>query len=188
MARVTERHGPAAEQATAVVERLRSHLARVDVRQALISHPESVTHLSGFAEPIEDWPVANPFVGGPSLVALDRVGATLLIADFFDGHSRDARLPVRSYRSYDIHTPPDPPRELERLVLNSGLEPGRLGVETSTLPARLAGALEAAGYELVPIDELVVESRRHKLPSEIEGIRRASELADIVQTAIAEHA
>ena len=37
---------------------------------------------------------------------------------------------------------------------------------------------------LAPIDGLVVEARRHKLPVEIEAIRRASRLADTVQRAV----
>jgi Xaa-Pro dipeptidase len=172
----------------ALIDRLQHALARAGVQQALLSHPESVAHLSGFSDPIEDWPVANPFVGGPSLLAVGASGATLLVADFYDGFARTARVPVRSYRSYDIHTPPDPPRELERVLPEVGLQPGTLGVEVSTLPTRVADALRTAGFELVPVDDLVLESRRRKLPLEIDDIRRASELADIVQTAVREHA
>jgi Xaa-Pro aminopeptidase len=172
----------------ALVERLRDALARQGIRQALLSHPESVAHLSGFSDPVEDWPVANPFVGGPALLALSGSEATLLMADFYDGFARDARVPVRSYRSYDIHTPPDPAGELERILPVAGLERGPLGVEASTLPTRIADALKTAGFELVPIHDLVLESRRRKLPFEIEAIRRASELADIAQTAIRERA
>jgi Xaa-Pro dipeptidase len=172
----------------ALIDRLQHALARAGVQQALLSHPESVAHLSGFSDPIEDWPVANPFVGGPSLLAVGASGATLLVADFYDGFARAARVPVRSYRSYDIHSPPDPPGELERVLPEVGLQPGTLGVEVSTLPTRVADALRTAGFELVPVDDLVLESRRRKLPLEIDDIRRASELADIVQTAVREHA
>ena len=79
-----------------------------------------------------------------------------------------------SYRSYDIHRPPDPSGELTHVLGEIGLEPGRVGVEAGVLPVRIADALEARSSELVPIDELVVASRRRKLPVEIEAIRRAS--------------
>ena len=197
MAAVTPKSVPAGAQSPeptpmsaggALIDRLRDVVVRAGVNQALLSHPESVAHLSGFSDPIEDWPVANPFVGGPSLLAVGASVATLLVADFYDGFARSARVPVRSYRSYDIHTPPDPSGELERVLLEIGLRPGPLGVEAGTLPMRVADALRAAGFDLVPVDDLVLESRRRKLPLEIDAIRRASELADIVQTAIREHA
>jgi Xaa-Pro dipeptidase len=171
-----------------LLDRLRDALARRGLHQALLSHPETVTPLSGFSEPFEDWPVANPFAGGPALLALTESGVTLLLADFYDGHARDARVPVRSYRSYDINEPPDPAGELERVLPHAGLERGQLGIEATTLPTRIADALRQAGFELVQIDDLVLESRRRKLPCEIDAIRRASELADIVQTAVREHA
>src|SRR5262249_5650459 len=44
--------------------------------------------------------------------------------------------------------------------------------------------LRARGLELVAVDDLVVDVRRVKLPSEIEAIRRASKLADVVQQAV----
>ena len=172
----------------ALFNRLRESFARRGLRQALLSHPESVTHLSGFSDPCEDWPVANPFVGGPALLAVTESGATLLLADFYTGHARDAHVPLLSYRSYDIHVAPDPAGELDAALLHVGLARGPLGVEADTLPTRVADALRQAGFELVPIDDLLLESRRCKLPCEIDAIRRASEFADIVQTAVREHA
>ena len=158
------------------------------IRQALLCHPESVAHLSGFSEPVEDWPVANPFVGGPTILALSPSTTTLVVPDVYARHARTARVSQTSYRSYDIHRPPDPSGELTHVLGEIGLEPGRVGVEAGVLPVRIADALEARSSELVPIDELVVASRRRKLPVEIEAIRRASELADIAQGAVREHA
>jgi Xaa-Pro dipeptidase len=188
MAAVTTPSLPTDASATALLDRLRDALARRGLRQALLSHPESVAHLSGFSEPFEDWPVANPFVGGPALLAVTASGANLLLADFYAGHARDVRVAVQTYRSYDINVPPDPPGELDAAVQATGLVREPLGVEANSLPARMADALRRDGFELVPIDDLVLDSGRRKLPCEIAAIQRACELADVVQSAVAEHA
>ena len=46
--------------------------------------------------------------------------------------------------------------------------------------------LRAEGAELTEIDELVVRARRIKLPVEMDAIRRASRLSDVVQGAVKE--
>jgi Xaa-Pro dipeptidase len=171
-----------------LLDRLREALERERLDQALLSHPESVAHLSGYSDPAEDWPVANPFVGGPSLLALTPSSATLAIADFYAAHAAGASVPHVAYRSYDVSSPPEPTGELERVLDELGLEPGRLGVEAGVLPTRIADALRARSFELVAVDEVVVEARRRKLPVEIEAIRRASGLADVVQQAVRDNA
>lgn len=169
-------------------DRLRKVLEANGICQALLCHPESVAHLSRYCHPIEDWPVADPFVGGPAILAMLPSTTTLVLADIYQKHARAAGVGQVTYRSYDIHRPPDPAGELARVLDEIGLEPGRVGVESSFLPSRIADALEARSLELVPIDELVVASRRRKLPIEVEAIRRAGELADIVQGVVREHA
>jgi Xaa-Pro dipeptidase len=171
-----------------LLDRLRAALEREHLEQALLCHPESIAHLSGFSDPAEDWPVANPFVGGPPLLAVTSSSATLVIADFYAAHAGTASVPCIAYRSYDVVSRPDPPGELERVLDRIGLEPGRLGVEAGVLPTRVADALRARSYELVAIDELVVNSRRRKLPVEIDAIRRASNLADVMQRAVKDNA
>jgi Xaa-Pro aminopeptidase len=171
-----------------LLDRVREALESERVDQALLSHPETVAHLSGYSDPAEDWPVANPFVGGPSLLAVTPSSATLAIADFYAAHAAAASVPHVAYRSYDVASPPDPAGELARVLDDLGLEPGRLGVEAGFLPTRVADALRARSFELVAVDELVIEARRRKLPVEIEAIRRASELADVVQQAVKENA
>jgi len=169
-------------------DRLRDALETQGIAQALLCHPESIAHLSGFSEPIEDWPVANPFLGGPTFLALLPASTTLVLADFYQKHAQAARVPQTTYRSYDIHRPPDPAGELIHVLDGIGLEPGRLGVEAGVLPMPIADAIKARGCQLVAIDDLVVTTRRHKLPVEVEAIRRAGELADIVQNTVREQA
>src|SRR5205085_10280026 len=107
-----------------LLDRLRAALEREQLEQALLCHPESLAHLSGYSEPVEDWPVANPFVGGPALLAVTPASATLAIADFYAAHAAGASVPHVAYRSYDVTTPPDPSGELERALDGLGLEPG----------------------------------------------------------------
>ena len=173
---------------TPLHDRLREALDERGIRQALLCHPESVAHLAGYSHPVEDWPVADPYLGGPAILALLSSTTTLVMADVYRKHARTAGVSQTTYRSYDIHRPPDPAGELRQVLSEIGLEPGPVGVEAHFLPAYLADALKASSHELVPIDELVIAARRRKLPIEIEAIRRASELADVVQSAVREHA
>src|SRR5205823_11424246 len=89
------------DRAVRLLDRLREALERAGLEQALLCHPESVAHLSGFSEPAEDWPVANPFVAGPPLLAVTASSATLVIPDFYAGHVGSASLPHVAYRAYD---------------------------------------------------------------------------------------
>jgi Xaa-Pro dipeptidase len=171
---------------TPLHDRLRDALEIQGIGQALLCHPESIAHLSGFSEPIEDWPVANPFLGGPTFLALLPASTRLVLADCYQKHAQTARVPQTTYRSYDIHRPPDPAGELMAVLDEIGLEPGPVGVEVGILPSLIAEALKARGCELVPIDDLVVTARRRKLPVEVAAIRRAGELADIVQSTVRE--
>ena len=42
---------------------------------------------SGFSEPVEDWPVANPFIGGPTILALSPSTTTLVVPDVYARHT-----------------------------------------------------------------------------------------------------
>lgn len=179
-------HRPAATDDA--LTRLRDRLHSQDLGQALLSHPESVAHLAGFSDPVEDWPVANPFLGGPALLALTPASEDLIIGDFYARHSAAARVPVRTYRSYDFERPPDPAAELERAIDEVGFDAGPIGVELGSLPTRVADALRARSHRLVAIDELVLSARRRKSAPEIAALRTAAGLADAVQQAVREHA
>ena len=167
------------------LERLRERLAREGIEQAVLSHPETLAHLAGFEQPFEDWPVSDPFTAAPPLLVLGPADAVLVVPTFYAGRAEGCALPVVVSRSHAFAgAPPDAPAELERTLAALPLEPGRTGVEAAGLPLRVAELLRARGCTLAPIDGLVVEARRHKLPVEIEAIRRASRLADTVQRAV----
>lgn len=175
-----------------LLDRLRAELELRGLDQAVLSQPETLASLVGFAAPMEDWPVANPFAVCPAVLMVGPSDAVLVVADFYAGHAREGPARVVAHRSYDFRSAPDPPGELRRAVLaaldDAGLSAGRTGVEASGLPLAAAEWLREAGLELVAIDDVVVAARRVKLPVELEAIRRASRLADIVQQAVKDHA
>jgi Xaa-Pro dipeptidase len=170
------------------LERLRAVLADAGIEQAVLSHPETVAHVTGFSLPVEDWPVANPFVADPPLLVLGPRGDRLVIADFYAAHAGDAGVAVATYRSYDYKQAPDPQAELRSAVDGLDLAGGRLGIEAAWLPTTVADTLRARGCELVDVADAVVEARRIKGEPEIEAIRSASRLSDVVQRAIKDHA
>jgi Xaa-Pro dipeptidase len=169
-----------------LIDRLRGALAEAGVERAVLSHPETLAHLCQFDPAVEEWPVANPFVASPALLVLGPGEATLLVASFHAAHAATSPVPVVPYRSYDYEVAPAPAAELAAALQALAGEPGRVGVEASSLPVAVADTLRAAGAELVPVDELVVAARRVKLPLELEAIRRASHLSDVLQQAVKE--
>jgi Xaa-Pro dipeptidase len=170
------------------LERLRARLAGLGLERAVLSHPETLASLVGFDPRVEEWPVANPFVAWPALLVLAPAAATLVVADFHAGHAAESPVPVTTYRSYDHLRAPQPAAELERALLAAAGTPGPIGVEARSLPLASADALRARGFELRPCDDEVVAAGRVKGPGEIEAIRRASRLADVVQQAIKDQA
>jgi Xaa-Pro aminopeptidase len=169
-----------------LIERLRGALAEAGLERAVLSHPETLAQLCLFDPSVEEWPVANPFVASPALLVLGPDTATLLVASFYASHAARSPVPVEQYRSYDYERAPDPAGELTRALGGLTGGPGPIGVEASSLPTAVADALRAAGGALVPVDDLVVAARRIKLAAELDAIRRASHLSDIVQSAVKE--
>jgi Xaa-Pro aminopeptidase len=165
-------------------DRVRAALEEAGVRQAVLSHPETLAHLGCFERPDEDWPVSNPFVAVPALLVLGPRDAVLVAADFHAGDVRASAARVVTYRSYDYERAPDPTGELRTAFLaaldDAGLERGPTGVETGHLPHVVAEWLREAGR--TPVD--FVAPRESKL----DAIRRASRLCDVVQQAIKDHA
>jgi Xaa-Pro dipeptidase len=167
-----------------LIDRLRTALEEAGLERAVLSHPETLAHLCLFDPSVEEWPVANPFVASPALLVLDGDDATLLVASFHAGHASRSPVPVEQYRSYDYERLPAPEVELEAALRGLAGGPGDVGVEGSSLPVAVADVLRAEGAELTEIDDLVVRARRIKRPVELEAIRRASRLSDIVQASV----
>lgn len=176
----------------ALFDRLRSALEQVGLRQAVLSQPETLGNLGCFETPVEDWPVANPFVTIPALLCVGPEETVLVVADFHAADVRGSSARVVTYRSYDFQQAPDPSGEL-RIALAGALEgalfaPGPTGVEAESLPHLVAEWLREAGLTPVACGAAIESSRRVKLPVELDAIRRASRLADIVQQTIKDEA
>jgi Xaa-Pro aminopeptidase len=175
-----------------VFDRLRAALEEAGLRQAVLSDPETLASLRCFESPDVDWPVSNPFVAVAALLCIGPDDAVLVAADFHASDVRDSAPRLVTYRSYDFERAPDPWGELRTTLLgaldDAGLAPGPTGVEAANVPHVVAEWLRAAGRTPVACDDAVAASRRVELPVELEAIRRASRLADVVQQAVKDHA
>jgi Xaa-Pro aminopeptidase len=179
-------------ESSGMFDRLRAALDEVGCSQAVLSHPETLAHIGCFETPVEDWPVSNPFVAVPALLCLGPDDAVLVVADFHASDVRACGARVVTYRSYDFRDPPDPAGELRATLLaaldDAGIERGSTGVEAGSLPYAIAAWLRQAGRTPVACDTAVAASRRVAAGPELDAIRRASRLADVVQQAVKDHA
>jgi Xaa-Pro aminopeptidase len=108
---------------------------------------------------------------------------------FHDVGRIDSEWPVIVSNTYTFAgTPPDPVAEFEHVVATVAFEGVRTGVEAASLPLRVADLLRNRGLDLVPVDDVVVRARHRKLPGEVAAVRRACELADVVQQAVKDNA
>jgi Xaa-Pro dipeptidase len=160
-------------------------LAPAGLAGAVLTSPETVSWLAGYSFPFEDWPVANPFVAGPAAALVDGDEISVLVPDCYERPAQATAVTVRAYRSYTYREAADPFGSLAGLLQ---LATDRLGVEAGTLPLAMADHLRAAGHELVAIDDAVVEVRASKASDDLDPIRRAARLADVVQQAVKDHA
>lgn len=170
------------------LDSLRAALTESGLAQAVLSHPETLASLGCFETPVEDWPVANPFVALPALLCLGSDDAVLVCADFHLPDVRADDIETVTYRSYDFQRAPDPPGELRTTVLaaldEAGIGPGPTGVEAGHLPHAVAAWLSEAGRAPVACDAAVTTSRRVDSTRDLVAIRAACRLADVVQQAV----
>jgi Xaa-Pro dipeptidase len=172
--------------------RLRLALDAGGHSQAVLSHPETLAHLGCFETPVEDWPVSNPFVAVPALLCVGPEEAVLVVADFHQADVRGRGTHVVTYRSYDFRSPPDPAGELHTALAaaldSAGVDPGPTGVEAMSLPHAVAEWLRQAGRTPVACDGAIASARQVEPAPDLDAIRRASRLADVVQQAVKDHA
>ena len=170
------------------LDSLRAALTESGLGQAVLSHPETLASLGCFETPVEDWPVANPFVALPALLCLGNDDAVLVCADFHLPDVRADDIETVTYRSYDFQRAPDPPGELRTTLLaaldEAGIGPGPTGVEAGHLPHAVAAWLSEAGRAPVACDAAVTTSRRVDSTRDLVAIRAACRLADVVQQAV----
>jgi len=168
------------------LDHLRAALDAAGHSQAVLSHPETLASIGCFETPDEDWPVANPFVTVPALLLLGPSETVLIVADFHAADVEPSGATVLTYRSYDFEHPPDPAGELRAVFVPAldaaGFVSGSTGVEARHLPHLVAGWLIESGRAPVACDAaLAVEPN-------LDAVRRASRLADVVQQAVKDNA
>jgi len=167
-------------------ERLRAALDAAGHSQAVLSHPETLASLGCFETPVEDWPVSNPFVTVPALLLLGPSDAVLVVADFHAPDARSAEARLVTYRSYDFRRAPDPAGELRTALLaaldEAGFARAPTGIEAHHLPHVVARWLRESGR--TPVDCAAAL----RVAPELDAVRRACRLADVVQQTVKDHA
>jgi len=167
------------------LERLEAFRQQQHLEALLLSHPHSLTWLTGYAPPVETGP--SPFEGGPALAWLAGDQLTVVLSDAEAGAARAAGAVVQEYLSYTIEAPIAGTRNqaaaLARALAAFRSLKGTVGVERNTLPAPLFEALQAAlpSAALQPIDGLLEPLRAVKSPEEIARLRAALALCDLAQ-------
>lgn len=169
------------------LERCRKVLADLGLSQALLSHPETLAYVAGYSAPVEDWPVAHPFLAGPALLAITSETADLIVPHVQAPPDYADVLRTTLYRSYDFEQHPDPWSELADVLARLPFDRAELGVEASTLPLRVTQLEPIASCRLQDVTDQLIRARLIKSEDEIEAIRRASRLADIAQYAVKGH-
>ncbi|HST17302.1 MAG TPA: M24 family metallopeptidase [Gaiellaceae bacterium] len=168
------------------LDHLRAALDAAGHTQAVLSHPETLASLGCFETPAEDWPVATPFVCVPALLCVGPSETILVVADFHASDVRPSATRVVTYRSYDYERAPDPAGELRLALLaaldDAGLTQGPTGIEARHLPHTVADWLQQAGRTPVGCDAAV------QVTPDLEAIKRACRLSDVVQQAVKDHA
>ena len=171
---------------TVKLDHLRAALAAAGHGQAVLSHPETLASVGCFETPDEDWPVANPFVTVPALLCLGPSAAILVVADFHAADVRSSGAQLVTYRSYDFQRQPDPAGELRSAFLvaldEAGFVPEPTGIEARHLPHAVADWLVQSGRTPTACDDAV------RVTPDLDAIRRACRLADVVQQAVKDHA
>lgn len=168
-----------------LIERTRTALAAQGIDQALLCSPETISQLTGFEVPWEDWPVADPFTAAPPMVFLAPEKTTLMVPTLYAGYADCDDWDVVETRTHRFRgTPPDPFAELAATLGSLPWAPGPVAVEGKWLPIFAADVLRAAGLKLRMVDQLLIDARRCKAPVEIEAVRAACGVADLIQQAV----
>jgi Xaa-Pro dipeptidase len=168
-----------------VIERTRGALLAEGVEQALLCSPEAVTQLSGFEVPWEDWPVADPFTAAPPMLFLSPHDAVLIVPTLYAVYADRERWNVIETRTHRFRgTPPDAFSELESALRSLPWSGGAVGVEGKWLPMHAAEVLRDQGLRLRMVDRVLIEARSRKTTVEVDAVRAACAVADLIQQAV----
>jgi Xaa-Pro dipeptidase len=152
---------------------------------ALLSNPATITWLTGYSSPIQTGP--NPFEGAPALVWWYAGHLVLVVSDGEAGTARAQGVDVCEYVGYTIDTPaagfPNQGTVLNDLIRAASTTNSLVGVELNFLPAAFLQSLwdVLPPVNTIPLDGSFDLPRAVKAPAEVERIRAALALCDLVQ-------
>jgi Xaa-Pro aminopeptidase len=115
----------------------------------------------------------------------------LLLPNYYQPYAEGLPVEVDIFPTYSYTQPLDQVGEAAKAVARRlGGRVGRLGYEPRTLPTAVEAAVDAlvAPEEWVDVTAALEGARRVKLPDEVEALRRACEIADLVQRTVKERA
>ena len=167
------------------LERLMAFQKAQDLSAVLLSNPNSLTWLTGYAPTIETGP--SPFEGGPAMLWRCGEDMILVLSDMEAGAAKAHGVEVIDYVAYTIEAPlagyNNQATGLARLLSKfSGLH-GRVGVEMDTLPVSLFSVIQRtlSSVTFVTLDGRLELLRAVKSAGELENIRAALRLCDLAQ-------
>jgi Xaa-Pro dipeptidase len=172
--------------------RLQEAVRRLRMDAVLLSSAPAVADATGYFPRWETWPGYNPYVPEPALaVAWPDAEPVLILPDYYAGYTKDLATEVVLFPSYSHTRPLDQVGEQAQAVSERlGRSVGRLGCERRTLPVALHDELDAR----VDVGEwsdaagALELARVVKLPVEVEALRAAARMADVVQATVKERA
>ena len=165
-------------------------LARAGVDAAVLSSIPSVAQTAGYWPRWEMWPGHSPHTLDPTLcVAWPERDPVLLLPGYYAPYAADAAVDIEIVRSYSYLEEIDKLAELaDALAARVGPHVERLGWEPRTLPAAVHEVLDRRIEvgEWVDLERELERTREVKTEDEIERIRRAAGVADVIQQAVKE--
>src|SRR5262249_7987035 len=112
----------------------------------------------------------------------------LVLADFHLSDVRADDIPAVTYRSYDFRRAPEPAGELRTTLLaaleDAGIGPRPTGVEAGHLPHAVALWLTEVGRAPVALGPGATSAGRVATTPDLDAIRAACRLADVVQQTV----
>jgi len=176
------------EQAKRTAEVLRH--AGVDA--AVLSSISSVAYTAGYWPSWEMWPGYNPYVPDPTLCcAWPDTDPVLLLSSYYELYGQAVPAEVHLFPTSSYTERLDQLRGLGKAVgVRLGPKVSRLGYEPRMLPVAVRAAIEneTSVDEWVDVSDELERARVVKLPEEIEAMRRASRIADLIQQTVKERA
>lgn len=164
------------------IYQLREVMAKKEVTLSVIMNFENQYYFSGFKAITYSRPI---------VLFVDEQNTKLVVPSLEENHAKDKSIADQLLVYYEtpLHqTQANSYVELFEEVISTYPESSRVGVEFSALPFELARRLRDKGYELVSLDEEIVQMRSIKEEEEIEQIIESGKLVSLSLTASLAHA